>query len=195
MQRAWSNFVEARRFALAQVQTPWTLMVDADEALDDVLCDGILAASASADGYRMRRTTYFCGKPMRMWANEWLLRLFRTDRVTLAARPATAAAVPIHESWSCAGTIADLPGTLLHYSYPDVSTYRAKYERYTGLEAAGLPPSVGAVLTETLKSLPRALWLLFGKGALLDGPRGWYVALRSALYPAVAARKALQHSA
>ena len=194
VQREWTNFVEARRFALTQVNTPWTLMLDADEALDDVLRDAINAASEACDCYAMRRTTYFCGKPMRIWAGERLLRLFRTDRATLVAHPAAAPAIPIHEAWTCNGEVGALPGTLLHYSYPDVATYRSKYERYTSLEAAGLRPSVARVLLETVKSLPRAMWLLFGRGAFLDGPRGWYVALRSALYPAVAARKALHYS-
>jgi hypothetical protein len=40
-------------------------------------------------------------------------------------------------------------------------------------------------------TLGRLGWLLVARGALLDGPRGWYVAYRSAMYPAVAARKAL----
>ena len=194
VQREWTDFVDARRFALMQVRTPWTLMLDADEALDDVLREGILAAAATPDGYALRRTTYFCGKPMRIWSGERLLRLFRTDRATLTAQPAAGAAIPLHETWSCPGELAELPGTLLHYSYPDVAAYRSKYERYTGLEAAGLRPSVVRLLLETVKSIPRALWLLFGKGAMLDGPRGWYVAFRSALYPAVAARKALQYS-
>ena len=39
--------------------------------------------------------------------------------------------------------------------------------------------------------LLRLAWLLLAKAALLDGPRGWYVAYRSAFYPAVAMRKAL----
>ena len=46
VQREWTDFVDARRFALSQVETPWTLMIDADEALDDVLCDAILDGPA-----------------------------------------------------------------------------------------------------------------------------------------------------
>ncbi|MBV9232568.1 MAG: glycosyltransferase, partial [Candidatus Eremiobacteraeota bacterium] len=106
VQREWTDFVDARRFALAQVRTPWALMLDADEALDDVLREGILAASEAPDGYAMRRTTYFSGKPMRIWTGEWLVRLFRTDRATLVAHPATAEIIPLHEAWWCAGDVA-----------------------------------------------------------------------------------------
>jgi Glycosyl transferase family 2 len=191
VQRQWSDFVDARRFALSQVETPWTLMIDADEALDDVLCEAILHAADGTDGYRFKRTTYFCGKPMRMWRNEPLLRLFRTGRATLAPHPAAAKAAPLHESWSCDGPVAELPGTLLHYSYPDLASYRAKYDRYTTVEAENMKGSPFGLLAALGASVPRLVWLLFARGGFLDGPRGWYVAYRSAIYPLVAARKAL----
>jgi glycosyl transferase family 2 len=190
-QRDWTNFVDARLFALSRVETPWTLMLDADEALDDVLRDAICTASPEPDAYRVARTTYFCGKPMRIWRNERLLRLFRTDRATLEARPAAAPDALIHEAWSCSGDVRDLPGTLLHYSYPDAASYRAKYGRYTDLEAAHMKRSVAAWIGASATSVARFGWLLLARGALLDGPRGWYVAYRSAAYPAVAAFKAL----
>ncbi|MFZ0030266.1 MAG: glycosyltransferase family 2 protein [Candidatus Cybelea sp.] len=191
IQRDWTDFVDARRFALAQVQTPWALMIDADEALDDVARDAIVGASPDGDAYRIKRTTYFCGKPMRIWRNEPLVRLFRTDRVTLEAHPAAASTAQLHEAWSCEGPVGDLPGTLLHYSYPDVRSYRAKYERYTMVEAEQMKGSPVGLLAACAASVGRLAWLLFARGALLDGPRGWYVAYRSATYPAVAARKAL----
>jgi glycosyltransferase involved in cell wall biosynthesis len=191
LQREWTDFVDARRYALAQVETPWVLMIDADEALDDVARDALLAASPDCDAYRLKRTTYFCGKPMRIWRNESLLRLFRIDRATLAAHPAAARDAPLHEAWTSDGRVRDLAGTLLHYSYPDVAAYRAKYERYTTLEAQNMPASLAGLLTAYCGGAARLAWLLFGRGAALDGPRGWYVAYRSALYRVVAARKAL----
>jgi (heptosyl)LPS beta-1,4-glucosyltransferase len=190
-ERDWTDFVDARTHALDQVNTPWVLMIDADEALDDILSDAIVRAPADGDAYRIRRTTYFCGKPMRIWRNEPLIRLFRKCRAHLETHPAAARSAPIHEGWSSDGVIGELPGTLLHYSYPDFSTYRAKYDRYTTLEAANMRRSLLGWLTACGGSVARLLWLLFARGALLDGPRGWYVAYRSAMYQAVAARKAL----
>jgi hypothetical protein len=191
VQREWTDFIDARRFALSHVQTPWTLMIDADEALDDVLRDAIVEASTEPSGYRIRRTTYFCGKPMRIWRNEPLLRLFRSDRASLEAHPAAAPAAPLHEAWSCGGLVGELGGVLLHYSYPDVSSYRVKYDRYTSLEAANMKGSLIGAAAAWGTSIFKLLWLLVGRGALLDGPRGWYVAFRSASYAAVAAQKAL----
>jgi glycosyltransferase involved in cell wall biosynthesis len=190
-QRDWTDFVDARTHALDQVRTPWVLMIDADEALDDVLSDSIIGASADPDAYRVKRTTYFCGKPMRIWRNEPLIRLFRKERARLEPHPAAAEVVPLHEGWSADGLVGELPGTLLHYSYPDVATYRTKYDRYTTLEAAGMKGSLLAWLGACAASVARLIWLLLARGALLDGPRGWFVAYYSAMYPVVAARKAL----
>jgi hypothetical protein len=191
VQREWTDFLDARRYALAHVKTPWALMIDADEALDDILRDAIVTASPDLDGYRVKRTTYFCGKPMRIWRNESLLRLFRPERVRLEPHPAAAKGAALHEAWSSDGRLGELPGTLLHYSYPDVAAYRAKYERYTTLEAQSMRGSLLGWLAASTAAIARFVWLLIGRGALLDGPRGWYVAYRSAVYPAVAARKAL----
>jgi glycosyltransferase involved in cell wall biosynthesis len=190
-QRRWTDFVDARRFAAEQVATPWTLMIDADEALDDVLREAIVAANDAPDGYVVRRTTYFCGRALRQWRAEPLLRLFRTGSARLAAWPATTGDAPLHEAWSSDGNVAELPGTLLHYSYPDAATYRAKYDRYTSLEAQRVSASPLKLIGACAVGLVRVAWLLLVRGALLDGPRGWYVAWHSAFYPAVVYGKAL----
>lgn len=191
VQREWTDFVDARNFALARVQTPWVFMLDADEALDDVLRAAIVRAPEDVDAYRVKRTTYYCGHPLRQWRDEPLLRLFRRGRASLQAHPAAGGSAAVHESWSSSGATGDLPGKLLHFSYPDRASYRAKYERYTAAEAAGLRVPAGRVAGAWLTALcVRLPWLLFRKGAVLDGPRGAYVAYKSATYPAVVAWKA-----
>lgn len=191
VQREWTDFLDARRFALARVKTPWVLMLDADEALDDVLRDAIERADPGVDGYRVARTTYFCGRPMRLWRGEPLLRLFKRDRAHLEAAPATEADAALHERWVGDGSAGDLPGVLLHYSYPDVSTYRKKFAEYTAIEAQGSQPSLTALLAAFARGAIRFPYFLFFKGALLDGLRGIYVAYGSARYPVAVAWKAL----
>ncbi len=189
IERSWTDFVDARRFALAQVQTPWLLLLDADEALDDVLCKAIVNASESPAGYVVRRTTYFRGKPIRMWRNEPLLRLVRADSARIEARPATGGEAALHERLTCDGPVGELGGTLLHYSYPDRASYQRKFKLYTSIEAAGNARSIAHALAQTLLAPVRFAWNLARRGALLDGPRGWYVAWYSAWYPAVVAWK------
>lgn len=192
--RAFDGFVRSRRYALSQVQTPWTLMIDADEAPDAVLREAIVSAPDGADGYVVSRTTFYCGKPLRMWSNERLLRLFRTDAVRLEAAPAAGGTAQLHERWVCDGRVDVLPGTLEHFSYPDAQSYRDKYEWYTGIEARGVLPGQDVAVLLQAALAPLRFAKLLAKGAALDGPRGWYVAWKSALYPAVVQWKAFRRS-
>lgn len=187
IERRWTGFVDARRYGLAQITTPWVLMLDADEELDDRLRDAIVAAPDDADGYILRRTTYFRGKPMRMWSDEPLLRLVRT-------RAARVDEAQVHERLVCDGLIRQLGGTLLHYSYPDARSYREKFARYTAIEALAQRANALRWLGDTALVPLRFGSHLLRRGALLDGPRGWYVAWYSALYPAVVAGKALRQT-
>jgi len=194
IRRDWTDFVDARRYALAQVKTPWVFFLDADEALDDILCDAIVSAPEGADGYMLRRTTYFGGKPMRMWSDEPLLRLVRVAKARVEAYPAAGGEAPLHERIVCDGTVGKLNGTLLHYSYPDSASYRAKFARYTSIEASGMRASVPGALSASLLAPLRFAVNLFRRRAIFDGPRGWYIAWYSALYPAVVRWKALSAS-
>ena len=191
IERRWTDFVDARRFALAQVETPWTLFIDADEALDDRLCEAILAAPDDIDGYVVSRTTYFHGKPMRMWSGEPLLRLARTAKARIEPAPAAGGDALLHERMVVDGEIRELSGVLLHYSYPDARTYREKFSVYTSIEGRALNPSFGRFASQLALVPVRFVNFLVRRGALLDGPRGWYVAWWSALYPAAAAWKSL----
>jgi hypothetical protein len=191
--RPWTGFVNARRYALGRVTTPWALMLDADELLDATLRDAILTARGEVAGYRLRRVTMLCGRPVRAagWSNEKLLRLFRTDRARVAANELGA---DLHERWIVDGPIADLPGAIVHDSYPTLASYRAKFDRYTSVEAAALQPSARAYL-RALATMPlRFLWSIVRYGGWLDGWRGLFVAWESARYRVVVRAKALRRA-
>jgi glycosyltransferase involved in cell wall biosynthesis len=197
--RPWTGFVNARRYALGRVATRWALMLDADEVLDDTLRDAISAANPSTGsghavaGYRLRRVTMLCGQPVRAagWSNERLLRLFRTDRARVAANELGA---DLHERWIVDGPIADLPGAIVHDSYPTLASYRAKFDRYTTVEAAALEPSRRAYLRALATMVPRFLWSLLRYGGWRDGWRGFFVAWESARYRVVVRAKALHRA-
>jgi glycosyltransferase involved in cell wall biosynthesis len=189
--RPWAGFVNARRYALGRVATDWVLMLDADELLDVTLRDAIVAARGDVAGYNLRRVTMLCGRPVHAagWSNERLLRLFRTDRARVAANEVGA---DLHERWIVDGPIADLPGAILHDSYPTLASYRVKFDRYTSVEAAALEPSRRAYL-RALAVLPlRFLWSFLRYGGWRDGWRGLFVAWESARYRVVVRAKALR---
>ncbi len=194
--RPWSGFVSTRTFALGCVGTPWTFMLDADESLDPVLSRALadIVVPASIDGYRLKRTTYFCKRPIHhgAWGREAPVRLFRTARASLVAEPAAGGTAEVHERWVVPGDVAALPGTLVHDSYPTVDVYRAKFESYTTLEARGVRASYGALLRALVLATLRAPWLICGRGAWRDGWQGMFVAFASASYPVAVAWKALR---
>jgi hypothetical protein len=90
--------------------------------------------------------------------------------------------------------VRELHGTLWHYCYPDARSYREKFARYTAIEALAQRANPLRWLGETALVPPRFANNLFRHGALLDGPRGWYVAWYSALYPAIVAAKAIRQT-
>lgn len=192
--RPWAGFVATRRFALESVRTPWTFMLDADEALD-ADARAALAAAAPApetDGYTLARVTYFCGKPMRggAWGREAPLRLFRTATGRLTPHPAGGGSADLHESWSVPGNVERLPGVLHHHSYPSLAAYRAKFARYTSVEARGARRSLRFVLLSAAVAVARVPWLFAWRGGWRDGWRGAFVAVASASYPVCVAWKA-----
>jgi glycosyltransferase involved in cell wall biosynthesis len=204
--RRWTGFVTARRYALGRVLTPWALMLDADEVLDETLGTAIArpsTGSGQADpssnsgqevaGYRVRRMTMLCGRTVRTagWSNERLLRLIRTDRARVAANRTGA---QVHETWSVDGTVGDLPGAILHDSYPTVASYRAKFDRYTSVEAEAVAPSRIGFLGSVAMMPLRFAWSLLRYGGWRDGWRGLFVAWESARYRAVVRAKALQRA-
>jgi hypothetical protein len=194
--RPWTGFVEARRFALGCVRTPWTFMLDADEALDAELVASLRALEPpdDVDAYEVRRLTFFCDRPIRYgaWGDEAPLRLFRTERATLVARPASGGDAELHETWHVPGSVGRLRGTLLHASYPTLASYGEKFARYTSIEARGAPRSVAALARAALVAFARAPWLALARGGWRDGWRGLFVAAASAAYPVVVAWKALR---
>lgn len=192
--RPWSGFVSTRTFALGLVATSWTFMLDADETLDRDLSRALLTIEppAGTDAYNVRRTTYFCKRPMRhgAWGGESLVRFFRNDRAKVVAAPVSGGRADLHERWVVAGEVGVLAGRLDHDSYPTVRSYREKFARYTTLEARGIAASPARVARAVVLAGARGLWHIFGRGAWRDGWRGIFVAIASACYPVAVAWKA-----
>ncbi|HEX5275884.1 MAG TPA: glycosyltransferase family 2 protein [Candidatus Rubrimentiphilum sp.] len=191
-EREFGGFVDARRFAISQVATEWTLMLDADEAIDAQLRRSITGAGPECNGYYVRRTTFYRGRALRMWRDELLLRLFRTKDVRVEPFPSAGGSAQLHERCTCDPPLGTLDGTLLHYSYPTHEAYSTKYDFYTSLEAQGVSPSRTRAAFEVARTVPRFVWYLFGRGAVADGIDGTRIAWRSAFYPAAVRLKALR---
>ena len=196
VEHPFDGFLATRRFALGQVRTEWTFMLDADERLDPVLRAMLLEAEPGpeVDGYRISRRTWFAGRPMSGcgWGDEPLLRIFRTDRAVLVPNPTSGGDAELHERWFVPGAVRALGGRLEHESYRSIGDYFARFDRYTTIEARGLRATPAALARRAVMVPVRALWLLGPKGGWRDGWRGAFVAVFSALYPLAATLKALR---
>jgi hypothetical protein len=170
-------------------------MLDADEALDARLCAALesLEPGANVDGFAVRRATFFCGRAMRhgAWGADAPLRFFRTGSARLAAKPVAGGAAELHERWTVPSAVETACGSLLHYSYPTVAAYLAKFRRYTSLEAGGLRGSVFSLAAAAALALLRVPHALIVRSGWRDGWRGAFVAIGSAAYPVVVSWKAL----
>jgi glycosyltransferase involved in cell wall biosynthesis len=191
--REWRGFIDARRYALGRVTTRYTFMLDADELLSDGLRDALGGDLGAFDGYRVRRVTMLAGRAVRAagWSAERLVRCFRTDRARVVANSVGGAA-DLHERWIVDGTVGDLPGMIVHDSYPTVASYGEKFARYIAIEAAAIGPSPWSVLVALVQLPPRLAWLWLRYGAWRDGWRGVFVAWHSARYPLAVQLRAMR---
>ena len=174
-------------------------MLDADEQLDEELRNALVRADPDVEGvvgYRVRRATRFCGKIVSAfgWDEERLLRIFRTQSATLAARPVAGGKAALHERWSVSGKVGELAGLLLHDSYPDRRSYARKFARYTSLEADGVRASVASLAFNAALVPARFLWMIGPRGGIRLGWRGVYLAFWSALYRPLVHWKALRRT-
>lgn len=193
----WVGFVQARAKAARMVTTPWTFMLDADERLSQALQEELRALAPSSEivAYAAPRRNYFGGKWIRGagWWPDRLVRLFRTGRARVVARPGSEGA-QLHEVWVPDGARGALASPIDHYSYASVRDYRAKFARYTALEAQAAIPSLLRT-AGALATVPwRFAWLSIVRRGIFDGPLGIYVSAASAAYPAAVELKAWRRS-
>jgi len=196
IQVPWAGYVQAREDAAAQVKTPWTFMLDADERIPSELALEIenLEPPDAIAGYSVARRNYFCGRWIRSggWWPDRLVRLFRSGQAWLIARGSGDDSV--HEAWEVAGDCGQLRSPLDHFSYANIEEYRRKFAIYTGLEAQGVRAGFAQMIAAWLAVPLRAAWYLVRRGGVLEGWRGAYVCTGSALYPAVVATKSWRRS-
>ena len=135
LQRAFDGFRSQKDFCVNQASHDWVLCLDADERVDPVLRDSILAAQAEGfsgmAGYRFARLSDYFGRFLRH-GNAYpdrVLRLF--DR----RRGGWRGGREIHEAASVDGPVARLRGDLIHYPYRSLMQQLSKTERYARMMA------------------------------------------------------------
>lgn len=179
-ERAFDGYGMQKRRAVALARHDWVLAVDADEVLDDEAVQGLQAIDwRSADllsSWRIQRRTFIGDREIRHghWATERPVRIF--NRVVTNFSP-----VLVHESVQPTSVLRDLPGSLLHYSYDDLSeVIRLDYHRLKALRYRSDGRRAGAGMLAL-----RAAWAGFHSYVLrrgcLEGGAGVVIALAAAV--------------
>lgn len=132
----YENAAASRNWALPQIETEWTLVLDADEWVSDELRDAIatiLADPAASDGYDILRHSYFFGKLIRFcgWDRDYNLRLFRTAKGRYLERR-------VHSKVVVDGVTSRLKAPMYHDTYRTFDEYFTTFQRFTSWGAQDL---------------------------------------------------------
>ena len=192
----WPGYSEQYNFAFDLVQSPWTLLLDADERVSPELDAeiGSRLGEAGVAAWDVPRANYFCGQWMRHggWYPDYQTRLFRTGSAHYELRA-------VHSRIIVAGERGRLRNRLLHYSYDSVADWVRKINGYTTLEVQNkdldfedvraewsgydLKMKVKYLLRRTPgRPLMRFLWMYLARQGFRDGRRGLALATLSAFY-------------
>jgi len=194
--RPFDDYGSQRQAALEKgnFKHPWLLVLDADERVDAELAEELKAIASDPSnpntGYRIRRKDHFLGRwiPHSTLYPTWHLRFFRRSATRYEPRT-------VHEHPVVDGSVAQLKGHLLHYSFnKGLDEWMEKHRRYAKLESkeavqmlaqpldwAGLMNSDPSRRRRALKTLSyrlpfrgisRFLYMMFIRLAFLDGMAG-----------------------
>lgn len=124
------NFGNQRAFALLQVKSKWTLILDSDEVLTENNCIEIINAIKSEiyDGYRLHFRNHLFGKKLFHGELHKKLVLFKTAKARIIPQE-------IHEQYKVDGNVGELKEEVLHYSYRSIQQVLSKFFLYSILQA------------------------------------------------------------
>ena len=130
--RAWdNNFSAQRNFALEHVDTEWVLYLDADERLNEQLCEAIKKAISRNEDkqYSLKRKSVAFGKEFNygVLKPDFVPRLFKTSHVKWVNM--------VHEKPLCDDKIEVLEGYVKHYTYTNWEQWLRKFDQYTSIWA------------------------------------------------------------
>jgi glycosyltransferase involved in cell wall biosynthesis len=204
-QRVFDNYASHRNAALnrTRFQHPWVLLMDADERCTSALAHEIVQVVANdrdVAAYRIRRRDYFQNTWLRhAQISPWYIRLVRPELARYTRE--------INEVLEVAGRVGELRAPLDHFPFSKgIGHWLRKHDEYSTMEAqlivqgGGPPhPSLRTALTDRdfhkrrlhqkaifyrMPGRPLLKWLymVFVRGAFLDGRPGLTYARLQAIY-------------
>ena len=168
----YENAAAQRNWGLPQIETEWTLVLDADEWVSDALAARvreIVSGSASHDFYRIKRESDFFGRRIRYcgWQTDYNVRLFRTRKGRYETRR-------VHSAIEVDGSLGNIDEPMYHDTYRDFEEYFATFQRFTTWSAQDLFESGRRAGTWdlTLRPAMRFFKMYVLQRSFLDGRHG-----------------------
>lgn len=179
--RRFTDFADQWNFGLAQIGTPWALSLDADYELSDDLIREMMALESSdaVAGYAARFIYRIYGKSLRGALYPVRTVLFRKERAHYRMDGHTQRVV-------VDGNVLQLDCPIYHDDRKPLSRWIVSQQRYANDEAEHLLATARHALSRAdrvrLMAWPApfivVFHVLFMKGCILDGKRGWFYALQ-----------------
>lgn len=196
IEHAWEGYAAQKNWALDNVgvDTPWVLLLDADEHLTEAgrkeIRDSV--ARSAGEGFLQPRAYVFLGRQLRhaWWYPDYQLRLFRHGAGRFEERL-------VHEHVLLDGRILPLKEPLLHENLKGIDAFVQRHLRYAGLEAIEMRREMDGVAADGVRGrffgtplerrralktrvwyrlscrpAVRFAWLYFVRRGFLDGRHG-----------------------
>jgi glycosyltransferase involved in cell wall biosynthesis len=138
------GYPKKRQWALdhGPIETPWVLMLDADESIPSPLFNEIadvVESRQSRDAYFIRKGFHFLGRKFRFGGfSHSAILLFRTGKARfeqLIEESADALDMEVHERLIVDGTIGALKTPLIHQDEKGLKAYIDRHNKYSSWEA------------------------------------------------------------
>ena len=132
----YKNKADQCNWAIPQIETEWTFVLDADEWVSEELggrIQEIIRSPKSNDGYRVRRLSYFFGKLILHcgWDHDYNVRLFRT-------RKGRYRELRVHSTIDVEGSMGRIDEAMYHDDKRNFEEYFRTFQRFTTWSAQDL---------------------------------------------------------
>jgi glycosyltransferase involved in cell wall biosynthesis len=182
--RPFDSFAEQCNFGLAQIRTDWVLSLDADYELSDAFVAELaeLAPAPGDAGYRASFVYRIHGRPLRG-------TLYPPRTVLYRVAGARYENEGHGHRIRLAGHVSNLKGVIHHDDRKPLSRWLSSQLKYAAREATHLLETprerLGRVDRIRLMGWPAPIlvlaYVLFARGAILDGKTGWFYAFQRLL--------------
>jgi glycosyltransferase involved in cell wall biosynthesis len=174
------NAAAQRNWAIPQITTEWTLVLDADEWVSPELTEkikSIMNAPDSCDGYDVRRFSYFLGKLIEHcgWDRDYNVRLFRTQKGRYLDKR-------VHSKVVVDGTMGRIDELMYHDTYRTFEEYFTTFQRFTSWGALDLfeKGRKARWIDLTLRPVTRFIKMYFLRQGFRDGRHGLVLCMLAA---------------